>query len=179
MKRRKTKKNAKNAKKTRKKKRQKKKDIHSNPIYTNPVKNFPVTTPLHGTIADKFMLGHLGLSCCRLSSLYWGTFGTLTRSISLREMQRVAGVLAIAACAIYGAQCFVAPTGLLDSRKRVEYSFGDSTESAVSNTELSEFFFLTEFRGENSVSSSQPMICVPKRTHRVFRRTHRVCPKTQ
>ena len=41
------------------------------------------------------------------------------------------------------------------------------------------FFALTEFRGENSVSSSQPSICVPKRTHRVCRRTHRVCPKTQ
>ena len=41
------------------------------------------------------------------------------------------------------------------------------------------FFALTEFRGENSVSSSQPTICVPKRAHRVFRRTHRVCPKTR
>ena len=40
------------------------------------------------------------------------------------------------------------------------------------------FFGLTEFRGANSVSSSQPIICVPKRTHRVFRRTHRVCRKT-
>ena len=53
------------------------------------------------------------------------------------------------------------------------------SESTVSNTELSEFFALTEFRAENSVSSSQPIICVPKRTHRVFRRTHRVCPNTQ
>ena len=41
------------------------------------------------------------------------------------------------------------------------------------------FLGLTEFRGANSVSSSQPIICVPKRTHRVFRRTHRVCPETQ
>ena len=41
------------------------------------------------------------------------------------------------------------------------------------------FLALTELRGENSVSSSQPIICVTKRTHRVFRRTHRVCPKTQ
>ena len=41
------------------------------------------------------------------------------------------------------------------------------------------FLALTEFREENSVSSSQPIICVPKRTHRVFRRTHRVCPKIQ
>ena len=41
------------------------------------------------------------------------------------------------------------------------------------------FSGLTEFRGANSVSSSQPIICVEKRTHRVFRRTHRVCRKTQ
>ena len=40
-------------------------------------------------------------------------------------------------------------------------------------------FALTELRGESSVSSSHPIICVPKRTHRVFCRTHRVCPKTQ
>ena len=53
------------------------------------------------------------------------------------------------------------------------------SESTVSNTELSEFSGLTEFQGENSLSSSQPIICVPKRTHRVFRRTHRVCRKTQ
>ena len=37
----------------------------------------------------------------------------------------------------------------------------------------------TELWGENSVSSSRPIICLPKRTHRVFRRSHRVCPKTQ
>ena len=30
------------------------------------------------------------------------------------------------------------------------------------------FSGLTEFRGANSVSSSRPIICVPKRTHRVF-----------
>ena len=29
------------------------------------------------------------------------------------------------------------------------------SESTVSNTELSEFFALTDFRGENSVSSSR------------------------
>ena len=50
------------------------------------------------------------------------------------------------------------------------------SESTVSNAELSEFFALTELRGENSVSSSQAFICVTKRTHRVFDRTHRVCP---
>ena len=41
------------------------------------------------------------------------------------------------------------------------------------------FLGLTEFRGANSVSSSRPIICVPKRTHRVFRGTHRVCRRTQ
>ena len=54
------------------------------------------------------------------------------------------------------------------------------SESTVSNTELSESFGLTELRRENSVSSSQPIICVPKRTHQVlFWRTHRVCRRTQ
>ena len=41
------------------------------------------------------------------------------------------------------------------------------------------FSGLIEFWGANSVSSSQPIICVPKRTHRVFCRTHRVCRGTQ
>ena len=41
------------------------------------------------------------------------------------------------------------------------------------------FLGLTEFRGANSVSSSRPIICVPKRTHRVFRGTHRVRRRTQ
>ena len=36
------------------------------------------------------------------------------------------------------------------------------------------FCALTEFRAENSVSSSKPIICVPKRTHWVCRGTHRV-----
>ena len=40
------------------------------------------------------------------------------------------------------------------------------SESTVSNSELSECYFcLTEFQGENSVSSFQPFIDVPKRTH--------------
>ena len=38
---------------------------------------------------------------------------------------------------------------------------------------------LQEFQGASSVSSFQPIICVPKRTHRVSCRTHRACPKTQ
>ena len=50
-------------------------------------------------------------------------------------------------------------------RRRAEYAVSEST---VSNTELSEFFALTEFWGENSVSSSQPIICVPKWTRRVL-----------
>ena len=41
------------------------------------------------------------------------------------------------------------------------------------------FLGLTEFWAASSVSSSQPIIYVPKRTHRVFRGTHRVCPATQ
>ena len=45
-------------------------------------------------------------------------------------------------------------------------------QSRVSKTELGEFLALTEFQGESSVSSSQPIICVSKRTHRVFPGTH-------
>ena len=41
------------------------------------------------------------------------------------------------------------------------------------------FSGLTEFRGANSVSSFQPIICVQARTHRVSCRTHRVCRRTQ
>ena len=44
---------------------------------------------------------------------------------------------------------------------------------------VSFFLALTEFGGENSVSSSWPTIGVPRRAHRVFRRTHLVCRKTQ
>ena len=47
----------------------------------------------------------------------------------------------------------------------------------VSITEPSEFFTLTEFWGGSSVSSSQPITCVQKRTHRVFCRPHRACTK--
>ena len=35
----------------------------------------------------------------------------------------------------------------------------------VANADLSDFFALTKFRGGSSVSSSRPIICVPKRTH--------------
>ena len=37
------------------------------------------------------------------------------------------------------------------------------------------FLALAEFQGESSVSSSRPTTCVPKRTHRVLCRPHRVC----
>ena len=47
------------------------------------------------------------------------------------------------------------------------------TPSSVSS------FALTELQGENSVSSFRPIICVPKQTHRVSCRTHRVCRITQ
>ena len=44
---------------------------------------------------------------------------------------------------------------------------------------VSSSLVLTEFAPRNSVSSFQPIICVQKRTHRVFGRTHRVCRRTQ
>ena len=45
----------------------------------------------------------------------------------------------------------------MSDRRRAECGL----ESTVSNTELSEFFGLTEFRGANSVTSFQPIISVP------------------
>ena len=49
-----------------------------------------------------------------------------------------------------------------------------------SNTELSQFFGPSPSSGERTRwVPSQPIICVQMRTHRVFGRTHRVCPKTQ
>ena len=42
------------------------------------------------------------------------------------------------------------------SRKRADYGFGEYG-----------FLPLAEFRGQNSLNSSQPIICVSKRTHRV------------
>ena len=60
------------------------------------------------------------------------------------------------------------------TRRRAEYGFGE-----YGFKHQIQLFALAEFRGENSVSSSQPIICVTKRTHRVFRRTHRVFAKTQ
>ena len=50
-----------------------------------------------------------------------------------------------------------------------------ASESTVSSGELSECFALTELRGENSVSSSQPIVCVQNRTHQVSQNS----PKTQ
>ena len=52
-------------------------------------------------------------------------------------------------------------------RDSAELNIGDRlntvSESMDSNTELSEFLLvLTEFQAESSVSSSQPLICVPK-----------------
>ena len=51
--------------------------------------------------------------------------------------------------------------GILDiwNRKQGEYGFGEHG----SNTELSEFFGPRRVPGENSASSSEPVICVPKR----------------
>ena len=54
------------------------------------------------------------------------------------------------------------------------------SESMVSHTELSEFFGPHQVPGrELSEFLSAYIICVPKRTHQVFRRSHRVCRKTQ
>ena len=53
--------------------------------------------------------------------------------------------------------CHISETGRSRFR-RVRFQAPNSVSSMA----------LTEFRGENSVSSSQPLICVPKRTHRVF-----------
>ena len=56
---------------------------------------------------------------------------------------------------------------------RVVIRNGPNTVSGSTDTKKKpnsvSFSGLTEFWGANSVSSSQPIICVPKRTHRVFR----------
>ena len=52
-------------------------------------------------------------------------------------------------------------------------------QGARFQTPNSVSFDLTEFGRANSASSFQPIICVPKRTHRVSRRTHWVCCRTQ
>ena len=53
------------------------------------------------------------------------------------------------------------------------------SESTVSNTNSVSFFVLTEFQGENSMSSSQPIIfvCQSELTE-FFRRTHQLCCRT-
>ena len=66
--------------------------------------------------------------------------------------------------------------GIPKSQRRAAYGFG---EYGFKHRTQCSFIALTELRGENSLSSSQPIICVRKRTHRVFRRTHRVRCKTQ
>ena len=57
--------------------------------------------------------------------------------------------------------CTVEPSSS-DIRRHPSFGNGPNTvsESTISDTELSEFFALTEFRAENSVSSSQLIICV-------------------
>ena len=51
------------------------------------------------------------------------------------------------------------------------------SESTVSNTELSEFFCPHRAPGRGLSEFLSAYYCVTKRTHRVFRRTHRVCPQ--
>ena len=62
------------------------------------------------------------------------------------------------------------------TRKRAEYGFG---EYGFKHRTQWAFWGSLSSGGANSVSSSRPIICVPKRTQRVFRRTHRVCRRTQ
>ena len=61
-------------------------------------------------------------------------------------------------------------------QRRAEYGFGEYG----SNTEHSEFFSPHRVAGRKlSEVLSAFYLCVPKRTHRVFRRTHRVCCRTR
>ena len=81
------------------------------------------------------------------------------------------------------AKASVNQPSLIGNTGRIRSLIGNRSntvsESTVSNTELSEFFGPHRVPGESSVSSSQPIICVLKRTHRVFCRTHRVRRRTQ
>ena len=52
-------------------------------------------------------------------------------------------------------------------RKRAEYGFGEYGFK-IQTPILVSSLALTELHGESSVSSSQPTVCVPKWTHRVF-----------
>ena len=58
---------------------------------------------------------------------------------------------------------YVTETNSRDPRSSVGNGPNTVSGSTVSNTELSEFSGLIEFRGANSVSSFQPIICVCKR----------------
>ena len=61
--------------------------------------------------------------------------------------------------------CCVAAARSRENRKRAEYSFG---EDGFKHQAQWVFLALTELQGENSVRSTQPIICVQKRTHEVF-----------
>ena len=74
----------------------------------------------------------------------------------------------------------LSPTRICDSHSLLSETGRIRFQRARFQTPNSvSFLALTKFRGENSVSSPQPVVCVPKRTHRVFRSTHRVCCRTQ
>ena len=55
-------------------------------------------------------------------------------------------------------------------RRRAKYGLESTFQAPISMS----FSPLTEFWGESSARCSQPTICVPMRTHRVWLRTHRV-----
>ena len=83
--------------------------------------------------------------------------------------------------ATYGQGCFNKREDRHFSAMWPIFGNGPNTVSGIrfQTPNSVSFSALTEFRGANSVSSFQPIICVPKRTHRVSRRTHRVCRRTQ
>ena len=75
---------------------------------------------------------------------------------------------------------FFNPGALWDCQVNFGNGANTVSESTVSNTEPSEFFGPHRVPGGKlSEFLSAYYLCVPKRTHRVFRRTHRVCPRTQ
>ena len=79
---------------------------------------------------------------------------------------------------------FSQPSHVLESTQtpagtQAALKVGNGAIARLQTPDSVSFLALIEFRGESSVSSSQPMICVPKRTHWVSRRTHRVCRQTQ
>ena len=60
---------------------------------------------------------------------------------------------------------FTCQTMAVNARNRANTTKFKSDVLETLVTLMLDFLVLTKLRGENSVSSSQPIICVPKRTH--------------